>query len=140
MPKEETVEVRKLFGTLSTYNLYPNHQIGPELSTGAVAWTMGAYTEVIPSNTITTTYYIVSASVYWASPQTQYEIDLSSGLVGSEVVISNIPIHEGLNSTLHDFIFPVPLKFPGNTRLSARVAQDDPGVDTLNIKLRYRTI
>ena len=120
--------------TTNRYLSYPNAAAGiSRASSGGVAWSYSAYTEVVPVNTITSTYYIAGLTWAWHTPvaaaDTTYEwiIEIATGLAAAEVLILQIPCSVR-GDTLVGYvpsnyvIFPEPKQVAANTRLSVRVA------------------
>jgi hypothetical protein len=102
-------------------------------SSGSTAWSNSGYTELVPVNTITSTFYICGLTVMYtnnaaADTSVGVEIDIATGSGGAEVVIATIPFVFRIDSALgyHPVIFlqlPEPKQVAANTRLSVRVRQ-----------------
>ena len=120
--------------TTNRYLSYPAAAAGKSrASSGGAAWSFSAYTEVVPVNTITSTYYLAGLTWAWHTPvaaaDTTYEwiIELATGEASSEVLICQVPASIR-GDTLVGYvpsnyvIFPEPKEIAANTRISVRVA------------------
>ncbi len=120
--------------TTNRYLSYPTAAGGIiRASSGGVAWSYSAYTEVVPVSTITSTFYIAGLTWMWHTPvaaaDTTYEwiIELATGLAAAEVLIIQVPCSIR-GDTLVGYvpsnyvIFPEPKEVAANTRISVRVA------------------
>lgn len=120
--------------TTNRYLSYPAAAGGiSRASSGSTAWSYSNYTEVVPVNTITSTFYLAGLTWAWHTPvaaaDTTYEwiIELATGTAGNEVLIAQIP-SSIRGDTLVGYvpsnmvIFPEPKQVAANTRISVRVA------------------
>lgn len=120
--------------TTNRYLSYPSNAAGiSRASSGSTAWSYSAYTEVVPVNTITSTFYLAGLTWCWHTPvaatDTTYEwiIELATGTAGNEVLIAQVPCSIR-GDTLVGYvpsnmvIFPEPKEIAANTRISVRVA------------------
>jgi hypothetical protein len=120
--------------TTNRYLSYPAAAAGiSRASSGGVAWSYSAYTEVVPASTITSDFYIAGLTWAWHTPlaavDTTYEwiIELATGAAASEVLIIQVPCSVR-NDTAVGFpssnfvVFPEPKYVAANTRISVRVA------------------
>ncbi len=120
--------------TTNRYLSYPAAATGiSRASSGGAAWSFSAYTELVPVDTITSTFYIAGLTWCWHTPcaaaDTTYEwiIEIATGLASAEVLILQIPCSVR-GDTLVGYvpsnyvIFPEPKQVAANTRLSVRVA------------------
>lgn len=120
--------------TTKRYLSYPAAAAGiSRASSGSTAWSYSAYTEVVPVNTITSTFYLAGLTWAWHTPcaaaDTTYQwiIELATGGSGSEVLIAQVPASIR-GDTLVGYvpsnyvIFPEPKEIAANTRISVRVA------------------
>ena len=120
--------------TTNRYLSYPAAAAGiSRASSGAAAWSYSGYTEVVPVDTITSTFYLAGITWAWHTPvaavDTTYEwiIEIATGAAASEVLIIQVPASIR-NDTAVGFvpsnmvIFPEPKLVAANTRLSVRVA------------------
>lgn len=121
-----------------------NHLVYPTLAaaivatSSAVAWTMGNYIEIIPVNSVKNMYYITGIVVNNMVIDSEYEINIATGLGAAEVIIGTFT-HETHDTNL-SCIIPLsqPLKVSSNTRISARCASENAAPDTCTIKLMYK--
>lgn len=120
--------------TTNRYLSYPAAATGiSRASSGGVAWSFSAYTELVPASTITSTFYLAGLTWAWHTPvaavDTTYEwiIELATGATSSEVLIVQLPASVR-GDTLVGYvpsnyvIFPEPKQIAANTRISVRVA------------------
>lgn len=120
--------------TTNRYLSYPAAAAGiSRASSGGASWSFSAYTELVPVNTITSTFYIAGLTWAWHTPlaavDTTYEwiIEIATGDAASEVLAVQIP-SSVRNDTAVGFpssnmvILPEPKEIAANTRLSVRVA------------------
>lgn len=139
--------------TTNRYLSYPAAAAGiSRASSGGVAWSYSAYTEVVPASTITATFYIAGLTWAWHTPlaavDTTYEwiIELATGAAASETLAIQVPASVR-NDTAVGFapsnyiIFPEPKEIAANTRISVRVAYSLATTsNTLTgIKILYQT-
>jgi hypothetical protein len=120
--------------TSATYRAYPAAAVGASLaSSGSTAWSNSGYTQLVPVNTITSTFYIAGVTLMYSNNAAvdtshQVELDIATGAASSEVVIMTIPFVFRIDSAVghHPVIFlPIsePREVAANTRLSVRVRQ-----------------
>lgn len=120
--------------TTNRYLSYPAAAPGiSRASSGGAAWSFSPYTEVVPVNTIASTFYIAGLTWCWHTPgaaaDTTYEwiIELATGLATAEVLAIQVPASVR-GDTLVGYvpsnivIFPEPKQIAANTRISVRVA------------------
>ena len=120
--------------TTNRYLAYPALAAGIlRASSGGAAWTLSAWTEIVPASTITSTFYIAGLTWSWHTPvaaaDTTYQwiIELGTGGAGAETTIIQIPASV-FGDTLVGYvpsnmvIFPEPRQIAANTRISVRVA------------------
>lgn len=120
--------------TTKRYLSYPAAAAGiSRASSGSTAWSYSAYTEVVPANAITSTFYLAGLTWCWHTPvaaaDTTYEwiIELATGASGSETMIAQIPCSIRGDTLVgyvpsNFIIFPEPKEVAANTRISVRVA------------------
>jgi len=121
--------------TTNRYLSYPAAAAGiSRASSGGAAWSFSAYTELVPVNTITATYYIAGFTWMWHTPMaavdTTYEVlfEIATGATSSEVLIIQVPCSVRNDTAVgvmpSNFVpFVEPKQVAANTRLSLRVAQ-----------------
>lgn len=120
--------------TTNRYLSYPAAAAGiSRASSGGVAWSFSAWTEIVPASTITSTFYIAGLVWAWHTPlaavDTTYSwlIELGTGAAAAETTIIQVPSNVR-NDTAVGFvpsaqvIFPEPKEVAANTRVSVRVA------------------
>jgi len=120
--------------TTAVYRAYPAAAAGiSRASSSSTAWSNSAYTELVPINTITSTFYIAGITLMYSNNAAvdtshQVELDIATGAASSETVIMTIPFVFRIDSAVghHPVIFiPIaePREVAANTRLSVRVRQ-----------------
>jgi len=120
--------------TTNRYLSYPAAAAGiSRASSGSVAWSFSAYTELVPTNAITSTYYLAGLTWAWHTPiaaaDTTYQwiIEIATGAAAAEVLIVQVPSSIRSDTSVgyvpSNFItFAEPKEIAANTRLSVRVA------------------
>jgi hypothetical protein len=121
--------------TTNRYLAYPAAAAGiVKASSGSTAWSFSTYIEIVPVNTITSTYYLYQFQWCWPTPpslaDTTYEtlFEIATGLAGSEVKIAEVT-GSFRGDTLAGYMplamvtFPEPKQIAANTRISCRLAQ-----------------
>lgn len=138
--------------TTNRYLSYPAAAAGiSRASSGGAAWSFSAYTEVVPVNTITATYYIAGfvcqpPAATALLTTNEYVIELATGLAASEVTIIQIPFVVR-NVTAAGYQPPMwvsfsePKQVAANTRISTRFAYSvlTTSVTITGIKILYET-
>jgi hypothetical protein len=120
--------------TTATYKSYPAAAAGiSRTSSGSTAWSNSLYLQLVPVNTITSTFYIAGITLQYsnnAAVDTSHEVelDIATGAASSEVVIMTIPFVFRIDSAVgHQPVIFIPISEPrevaANTRLSVRVRQ-----------------
>lgn len=139
--------------TTNRYLAYPSAAAGISRATLATpAWGISAYTEVVPVNTITSTFYIAGLTWMWWTPaaavDTTYEIVfvLATGGAGSEVPIIYVP-SSYRGDTLVGYvpsnmvIFPEPKQVAANTRIAVALYYSVAASVTVTaIKIMYEMV
>lgn len=138
--------------TTNRYLCYPTAAAGiTRASSGGAAWSFSAYTVLVPTSTITATYYIAGfcCQLPAASAVTttfEYQMELATGATGSEVTIIQIPAVVR-NVTAAGYqppfwcVFPEPKQIAANTQISFRFAQSlaTTSQTISGIKIMYET-
>ncbi len=120
-----------------TYYIYPANAAPVSIQSGVGAYTKGNYVEIIPINTILTTFYIVGMYINLQTAAVDYVLDIATGLAGAEVVIvTDSAMYSNVNRSF-DMIFPIPIKVAANTRVSVRCS-DGTGSLIALVKIRYK--
>lgn len=137
--------------TTLTYKVYPSAAAGINRvgNTGATAWVDSAYTELVPVNTITSTFYICGITFMYPYHSTfldnskNAEIIIGSGSSGSEVEIIVIPYTIRIDSAAGHFpSIYVPfdiVEVAANTRLAVKIRHDvtSQSITYTGIKIMY---
>jgi hypothetical protein len=134
--------------TTNRYLSYPALAVGISRASGTPAWTASAYTELVPVNTITSTFYIAGISLMpppasATATTNEHIIEIASGATSSEVLLCQLP-YTVRNVTAVGYITPVfiflpePKEVAANTRLSVRTASSVATLTSNGIKLLYQ--
>lgn len=120
--------------TTAVYKSYPAAAAGiSRASSGTSAWSNSAWTEVVPTGSISSTFYIAGVTCMYsnnASVDTSHEVemDIGTGTAGGEVAIMTIPFVFRIDSAVgHQPVIFLPIVEPretaGSSRISVRVRQ-----------------
>lgn len=120
-----------------TYYIYPANAAPASVQSGVGAYTKGNYTEVIPVNTVATTFYIVGMYINLQTAAVDYELDIATGAAGAEVVIATESAMYSSTGRSFDMAFPIPIKVAANTRVAVRCS-DAVGSKITLVKIRYK--
>jgi len=122
----------------SIHNIYPLSTQSITVTSSSSAWTKGSYVEIIPANTIKTTFYITGVIVNKMKVDTEYEIDIAYGNVSSENVIITVA-HETHDTNRPGMIYiDPPTKIPSRSRIASRIATEESTSNTCDIKILYK--
>jgi len=136
--------------TTNRYLCYPAAASGVSRSSSGSAWTDSAWTEVVPANTITSTFYIAGVTWMWWTPlaaaDTTYEIELVLGIgsAGSETEIIVIPASVRADTLAGHLptnvvILPEPKEVAANTRVAVKLRYGvAASVTVTGIKILYQ--
>jgi hypothetical protein len=117
----------------STYILRPENTTGIMLTSGGGVYNKGVYTEILAAGAITRRFYLHAIFLDGGAMGINYEVDVATGLAGSETIIATIT--HSMNGM--EYMEMPCISIPANTRLSARCS-DSAGGNTLLTKIRYR--
>lgn len=134
--------------TTNRYLSYPAAANGISRASGAGVWTLSAYTELVPVNTITAQFYIAGLCLMPPAASAlattnEHIIEIASGLATAEVLLCQLP-YTVRNVSAAGYIPPVfiflpePKQVAANTRLSVRTAASVASLTTTGIKLLYQ--
>jgi len=168
MPTPEEIVIRTVRDQVhsGTYNIYPKLASPVSLDSDGTAYVMGSYVELIPVNTITTSFWIIGTVVFDASSGVEYVLDIATGLAGSESIIGTLCFKYGVTGgstgtgafqadafqadafqgaasqstniiPSQDCVFPVAIKVAKNSRVSMRVAASH-GNYNCKAKIKYK--
>ena len=116
-----------------TQQVYPTLGNGVVVTGHATAWTLGAFVEIIPVNTITSVFDIHYINIANASVADTFELVLYAAT--TEVGRLRCTRATGAQ-TVNPIPFMTPLILP-NTQIQAKVASASGGGDTLTISIFY---
>jgi hypothetical protein len=130
---------------------YPALATGTTLTSTAVAWTWPAsYTEIVPVNIITSTFYIAGLSVALTTNATldtrlYTNFSLAKGTAGSETEIIQFPsayYNDSSIGTQEGFQFTLPeaVEVAANTRIAGRVAHGESAAQSYVVKVVYEIV
>jgi hypothetical protein len=121
----------------STALVYPVLAAPVTLTTAAQAWTFGSYIEIVPINTITSTFDLHFAMVGNISNNGDYVLSIAKGAISSEVLIAQTAFTRTTNQDRGSY-FPVITSIQAaNTRIVGRLASSVAGATTATVKLMY---
>lgn len=121
--------------------IYPNLASAVSITStnGAGTWTPGADTQVIPASAITSSYDIHFCSIATISANASCQLDFYSGADGAGTHICSVSFAR--NDTFQRS-FPLPVccpVLPANTRVYAKLADNDDAGITVTFKVWYHT-
>ena len=120
----------------TTQKVYPTLADGVTLTTAAGDWALGAITEIVPVNTITTEFDIHEVLVEDVNTQDKtYELVLYYGAGDTECVRVRFAATANKGGVPAQFAM-TPL-IPANSRIRAQLAIEDGGGKTIKFSLRY---
>jgi hypothetical protein len=121
--------------------VYPTLAVGVTVIGGA-AWTLGAFVEIVPLNTITSDFDIHYVSIEAISANDVYELVLYSdadGVGGNEVEIGRVRFtRSAIQSATLNVPFMTPL-ISANAQIKAKIASSSGGGDSAVISVFYHT-
>jgi len=116
---------------------YPELQDGIQVDTAAGAWTLGNFTEIIPSNAITSKFTLQYISIEAVSGNDTYELKLYKGTLGNEEGICCFRFTENVTAGTGTIAFSVNSQIlDANERISAKLASAN-GNEDATISLEY---
>lgn len=119
------------------YYITPAAAAGILLTSSAVAWTKGSYSEIVASSGYSTIW--LTGIVLNSMPiSVEMEVDIATGAAGSESVIATVAHIQDSGSRAMEYTLSPPIKVAAGTRLSGRVAKATAAAGTLRVKLRYK--
>lgn len=100
------------------------------LTAAAVAWTWGAWAQVVAAAGVTAEVQIIGFTLEnFVGAHAQGEVAISSGAAAVEVELGRFPIVSPV------YTFPKPIRVPASTRLAARYRTSTGAADTVDVKL-----
>lgn len=137
----DTLRLHNLMGTFNKQSkVYPTMAATPTISSGATAWVLGTFVELVPSNAITSPFKIDYMSFAAFSAVVTMEVILYKGLSGSEVEIARIRVNPGA-TTNSILAFPIFSKvMNANERISVKTASAGTGVATFVTSIVYHEV
>ena len=127
----------------SNSQCYPTLAAPVTLTAGAGAYTLGAFTQIVPASTITNEFDIHSVTVEDSDTNGTYEIWLYEG--ASDNFIGHVRWARQSNQVKSDRLTLITatgdhLKLPANARIRAKVAHSGgAGTETIDISIEYHT-
>ena len=118
---------------------YPDLDDGITINGGAGAWELGAFTEIIPANTITDAYDLHWMKVEAVSANDVYQLNLYKGLAENEILIARVRFVKSTTAGAgsSNFAIQVPV-LSANERIVGKLASAGGG-DNATISLAYHT-
>lgn len=130
-------------GFMAYYHVHSPAKVYPDLAepinvvSASAAWTYGGYSEIVPAGVITEAFDIHWIHTGELSATGNYQLELSSGTVGNEVVIGTIAFSRDSNQVQSaSQPIQIPPRFAG-TRISARLATGNASANSLDMKIYY---
>lgn len=127
-----------------TGKVFKERKLYPELSNpiqvikDSGAWAAhGTPTEIIPKNTIASSFEIDYINISIISAVGSYELILYTGLAGFEVEIAKIPIERTATYSQEGCIPVNSITIDANTRISASLSGSPASLENMYIKIRY---
>jgi hypothetical protein len=120
----------------SASNVYPTLAAGVTVESDAVAWTLGAFVEIVPVSTITSIFDIHHIHVESITANDTLELVLYYGAGDTEAGRVRITQNAVMDSIVN-VPFQTPL-IPANSRIRAKVASATGGTDC-TISIKYHT-
>jgi len=113
--------------------IYPDLAAGVDVVSANADWTWGAYTELIPADTITSEITLEQVYIEAADRDAVYQLELSKGVDDEVIGESRFTVDQGfygnaVNSILTSGIDP-------NTRVRARLASSDGAAFVATVSL-----
>jgi len=118
------------------YLVYPLNAASVTVSGTTTAWAWGSWTEIIPVNTVTKTFWIIGLAITNTSQAVPTIIQIGKGASGSEAAIANFKIRGVVSAWM---TLPSPIRVEANTRIAARVAQAGTSFQATDISVAYLT-
>jgi len=132
-----TDEINRIHGS-GTHRVYPGEAAAIIVTSSNVAWTKGAYAQVVPVDTITERFYITGLVVNNMVIDSEYELDIGIGAALAEVIIAT-DVHETNDTNLSKtLLFIPPIEVNANTRIAVRAATQNAVADTCTVKVKYK--
>lgn len=120
-------------------NCYPTLADSVLVTADASGWTYGSWTEIVPASTITDDFDIHFANITSISAVDEYQLQIGSGVAGSEVVKACISFERSSNfSQEGSKQIQTPI-LAANSRIAVRLACKSTNARTVNIKIEYHT-
>ena len=123
----------------SAGHVYPTQADGVLLTSDAVAWTLGAISEVIPAGTVAAPFDIHWINIEGLSDNAVYEIVLYYGAGGVETEIGRTRVTRNAVQSVAPSVPTQGRILPTGSRVSAAVAASGAGAKTATISLFYHT-
>lgn len=116
---------------------YPTGASGVTVTGAAGAWTLGAYAEIVPVDTITKDFDIHHIVVEDASADDEYELVLYAGT--TEIARRKVrPDTSIFSGALPEIPIQTPM-IAKNSQIQAKVMSKGGGSDTITISIQYHT-
>jgi hypothetical protein len=136
--------------TTNRYLIYPALAVGATFAS-SINWAVNAtWVEVVPVNTITSTFYISAIAWQWPSTATtglyEFLVEIGTGAAAFETTIIQIPTAFRLSTNV-GYIDPVlitlpePVQVAANTRIASRCTTGGATALTItSIKIVYQIV
>tara|TARA_R100000152_G_C6762925_1_gene187257 strand:- start:217 stop:654 length:438 start_codon:yes stop_codon:yes gene_type:complete len=127
-----------LSGALATY---PVAAAAVTATANGAAWNRtGAFAEVVPASTITSSIFLDSLVIEQTNTTDTFLIDIATGGAGHEVVIASVRFNILQVNNNGTTIIPIRAKVDANVRISVRCTSAAAAANTANVSIQYRTV
>ncbi len=139
--KKSTTSGVYVFASTKPTKVVPSAAVGTTLTNSGVAWSSGAWVQLIASTSTAIVLEAVPTDNFTQNGSVEVEIDIGIGAAASEVVITTLrQSYKGVDPSRGYILIPIwpPLDaIPASTRVAARMRSNDT-VGTLPIFLLYK--
>lgn len=127
-------EAQRLYNALVgsgniSYATLPDGAASITLTAQAVAWTYGAWAEIVASVGAADAWLVGVGIEAPSDPAAGYDVDIGDGAAGSEVSIAEVPFFTAL------YNLPFPARILAATRLAGRTRSSTGVADTIGVKV-----
>jgi hypothetical protein len=130
--------VASVYASINTLvQVYPTLAVGAEVVSANTDWVLGAFSEIVPVNTIASDFHIHGINIEACDKDAVFELVLYAGAGDEEVARTRFAIVGGFFGNIIGLI--VGEKIDANSRIRAKLASSDgtANVATISISIRY---
>lgn len=116
---------------------YPTMASGATVVSANADWTLGAFAEIVPVNTITSVFHIHAVSIESCDRDAVFELELYAGAGNDMIGQTRFAISGGFFGNIQDRITCV--KVAANSRIQAKLASSNGAaqIATITMSIRY---